>query len=102
MKKQTKALLGVAIAICFLVSADRIYKFYKAHTPPFAIGECFSVTEPQIGTVHFKVIDNDRKAARTAAVGTIEFMPGVKIQIPINASFEQIRSSNPSKEECEK
>lgn len=101
--EQKKALLGVAIAICLIVAGDKIYGFYKAHQPPFEVGECFQISDPRIGQVKFQVVENDRIEGTTKAVGKIENVfgiAGVSIQLPVKASFDEIRESDPKKVDC--
>ncbi len=102
--EQKKALLGVAIAICLIVAGDRLYKFYQEHQPPFAVGECFSFTDPQVGEVKFEVVENNKVEGSTAAVGKIENVfgiAGVSIQIPVKASFQELRDSGAKKVDCQ-
>jgi hypothetical protein len=101
--EQKKALLGVAIAICLIVSADRIYKFYLERQPPFAVGECFSIDDPQIGNVKFQVVENDKVKATTAAVGKIENIFGIQganVEVPVKASFQELRDAGARKVDC--
>lgn len=99
-----KILLTVALSVCFIVAGSKVYKFYKAHQPPFSVGECFQIEDDNTGPIKFKVTDNDRLNAITSADGTSDNffnIPGVRIQIPIKASFESIRDSNATKVDCE-
>lgn len=102
--KQKKGLLGVAIAICLLVAGSKIYKFYQSLQPPFAVGECFSVTDPRVGEVKFEVVENDKTNKVTTAVATIKNpfgLEGVSIQVPTQGSFDEIRESGAKKVSCE-
>lgn len=94
-EKQKKAILGVAIALCLLVAGSKIYKVYKSFQPPFEAGECFNVENPQLGTVNFKVVENDKANKTTDAVGTINEpfgMPGVRLSIPVRVGFDDLRN----------
>ena len=101
--KQKKALLAVGITICLLVAGDKIYKFYQSLQPPYQVGECFSV-DSQIGTINFKVIENNKSEKTTDAVGTVNGpfgMMGVKIQIPVRVSFDDLRDATVKATKCE-
>ena len=103
-QKQKNGLLGVAIAICLLIAGSKLYKFYKSLQPPFAVGECFSITDPKVGEIKFEVVENDIKNKRTTAVATINNpfgMEGVSIQVPTQGSFDEIRESGAKKVSCE-
>ena len=79
---QKKILLGLGIALCLAVAGSRIYKFYQSLQPPFQVGECFAISDPRVGTVVFKVVENDKANHTTDAVGTINEpfgLPGVKL-----------------------
>jgi len=99
-QKQKNAILGVLIFLCLLMAGSKVYKAYKAFQPPFEVGECFTVSDPRVGTVEFKVIENDKKSSTTIAVGSVELMPGLKVQVPVQATFEEIRESEAKKVEC--
>lgn len=101
---QKKAFLGVIITICLLVAGTKIYRFYEAHRPPFNVGECFSVTDDKMGELKFQVTENDNAKAVTTAVATINNpfgLQGVKLQIPVRGSYQEIRESNPKKVDCQ-
>jgi hypothetical protein len=93
--KQKKAILGVGIAICLLISGTKLYSFYKSLQLPFQVGECFKVVGTQLGDVNFKVVENNKTDKTTDAVGTINApfgLEGVKIQVPVRVSFDDLRN----------
>ena len=100
--KQKKALLAVGVTICLLIAGTKIYSAYRASQPPFEVGECFLISDPRIGDVKFQVVANDRVNRTTDAVGSVEVLPGMELQVPIRATFDDIRNSSAEKTECDK
>lgn len=104
MKTVTKGLLGVALALILMVSADRAYKFYLASQPPFQVGECFQVQIPDMGLAKAEVTANNT-AERTSDIKiTIDKyagMEGVTVHAGATGSYADIRALNPVKVSCE-
>lgn len=98
--KMKKTLLAIGISVCLLIACLKIYKFYEAHQPPFAVGECFSVSDPKLGEVKFTVVENNKKDATTIAIGEVDLVL-FKVSIPIKASFQDIRDSGAKKVDCQ-
>lgn len=96
-----KALLTIGVVICLAIAGHKIYGYYQSHQPPFAVGECFSISDPRIGDVNFEVLENDKQNKITTAVGNVELMPGVQVQIPVQATFEEIRESGAKPASCQ-
>lgn len=93
--KQKKALLGVGITICLLISGTNLYSFYKSLQPPYEVGECFKVVGTQLGDFNLKVVENNKNDKKTYAVGTINapfVLEGVKIQVQVRISFYYLRN----------
>lgn len=99
--KQKKALLAVGVTICLLIAGTKIYNAYQAMQPPFEVGECFLISDPRIGDVKFQVVANDKVNRTTDAVGSLEVLPGMELQVPIRASFDDIRNSGAKETECQ-
>lgn len=95
-----KTLVGIAVAVCLFIAGLKIYSFYQAHQPPFEVGECFSIFHPQIGDVKFEVVENDKTEMTTVAVGQVDLM-GYTIQVPVKATFDEIRESGAKEVSCE-
>jgi hypothetical protein len=96
-----KAIIGFAVAVCLLIAGAKIYNFYQSTQPPFEVGECFSISDPRVGEVKFEVVENNLKDSTTVAIGSVEVLPGVQLQVPVKATFEEIRESNPKAVSCE-
>lgn len=97
--KQKNALLGVGVALCLMMSADKLIKFYQERQPPFKAGECFVITDPRVGEIKFQVVENDKLKAESTLVGEVD-MGFAKLTVPAKASFEEIRDLNPVKVDC--
>jgi len=96
-----KALLTAGVLVCLAIASGKIWKFYQEHQPPFAVGECFIITDPNMGDINFHVDANDLVEARSQLTGHIEFLPGVKIKAGAVATFEELRNSGAKKADCQ-
>ncbi|NJO48144.1 MAG: hypothetical protein HC840_00350 [Leptolyngbyaceae cyanobacterium RM2_2_4] len=94
-----KALLTIGVLICLAIAGDKIYEFYKSQQPPFAVGECFSITDPRVGTVIFEVLENTDGSS--FAVGRVTLMPGVEAEVPVKATYQEIRESGAESASCQ-
>jgi hypothetical protein len=99
--KQKKALLGVALALCLLIAGDRIYRFWESHRPLAEVGECLEIVDPQAGVLKFHVMANDNTNSLTEGVIDIEILPGLKVQVPVRVSYEELRGISAKKVSCE-
>lgn len=97
-----KALLAVGIAICLMVAADKVYNFYQSRQPVAAVGECLSITDPNVGAVQIEIMKNDNSAAASDVVLSFEVMPGARIYAAAKVSYEELRGLNAQKVECVK
>lgn len=100
--QQQRALLGVAIFMCAVISGDRIYKFYESTQPLAQPGECLSLPDPNYGPLKTRVVSNDDSIKTTYGIVELNnFMPGVKLEIPIKATYKELRDLGVTKVSCE-
>lgn len=95
-----KALLAVGVLICFMVAADKIYNFLESRKPAAAVGECLSITDPNVGPVQIEITKNDDSSKSSEVVISFEVMPGARIYAPARVSYEELRGLGANKVEC--
>lgn len=96
-----KALLTAGVLVCLAIACGKIWEFYQDHKPPFAVGECFVVADQNFGDIQFRVAANDVMEAQSQLVGSMEYLPGLRLESSVTVTFEQIREAGAKKADCQ-
>lgn len=101
MSKQVTSLVGLMVTLCLVVAADKIYRFYEAHQPLAKVGECLAIISPLGGQIVLHIMSNDNINAISVANADLNVFPGVKIQVPIQVTYQELREAKATKVTCE-
>jgi hypothetical protein len=93
-------LLIVAVAICFVFSASRIYDFYLSQQSPFAVGECFLLETGEV-TFQGKVVNNDNKKKASDVEFEFKLGPGMNVKIFKTITYQKLKDANLKKVKCD-
>ena len=96
-----KGLLISLIILAFTLSANKILSFYLAHKPLANEGECLLITIPNLNTLKIKIVENHNLKAYSDAVAYLPSHFLGDISIPLRASYDELRSFNARKVDCE-
>lgn len=96
-----KILLISAISLAFIVALSKIYNFYESHFPIAQPGECVEFTAGENLGVQIRVVENHRAEGTMDGIIELEFLPGLKVSIPVHATYEELRESGAKKAKCQ-
>ena len=95
-----KYLLGIGVIICLAISINKVHEYFFTNRPVADVGECLAVEEPKLGHLELKIISNDNDAGISDVTVKVEVMPGVKISVPAEAKYSELRELGAKKTEC--
>lgn len=95
-----KYLIGLGVIICLAITIDKAHEFFFTNKPVASVGECLAIEEPKLGHLEVKILKNDNDAGVSDVVVKAEVMPGVKVLIPAEAKYSELRELKAKKVEC--
>jgi hypothetical protein len=92
----------IGIIICLSIAINKVHDFYFTNKPVAAVGECLKVQDPNLGHLEIKIVSNDNDAGISEVTVRAEIMTGVKISVPAEAKYSELRDLGAKKVECSK